>query len=131
MDDVNELYDESLEELANILVADSVVGEPVETDHGTIVPLLSAGFGFGAGGANGEGTSKGAGAGAGGGIKPVAVVVVGPEGVRIERLDDNLWGRLGDTAARLVEQQQRHDGGLSMPGRSEEEEAGATIQGAD
>lgn len=129
MDDVNELYDESLEELAGLLSADNVVGEPVETEYGTIVPLLSAGFGFGAGGANGEGTSKGAGAGAGGGIKPVSVVVVGPEGVRIERLDDNLWGRLGDTAARLVEQQQRHDGGLSMPGQQEAEEP--TIQGAE
>lgn len=129
MDDVNELYDESLEELADLLVAENVIGEPVETEYGTIVPLLSAGFGFGAGGANGDGGSKGAGAGAGGGIKPVSVVVVGPEGVRVERLDDNLWGRLGDTAARLVEQQQRHDGGLQMPGQSKEE--GATIQGAE
>lgn len=125
MDDVNDLYEESLDELASLLVADNVIGEPVETEHGTIVPLLSAGFGFGAGGANGEGNSKGAGAGAGGGIKPVSVVVVGPDGVRIERLDDNMWGRLGDTAARLVEQQQRQAGGLSVPGQ------GSSSEGAD
>lgn len=115
MDDVNELYEESLDELGALLAADNVIGDPVETDFGTIVPLLSAGFGFGAGGANGETGSTGAGAGAGGGIKPVSVVVVGPEGVRIERLDDDLWGRLGETAARLVEQQQRQSDGLSLP----------------
>ena len=115
MDDVNELYEESLDELGSLLVSDNVVGEPVETEFGTIVPLLSAGFGFGAGGTNGDGNSKGAGAGAGGGIKPVSVVVVGPDGVRVERLDDNLWGRLGDTAARLIERQQREADGLSMP----------------
>lgn len=116
MDDVQEMYDESLSELANLLAADNVVGEPVETEYGTILPLLSAGFGFGAGGANGDGATKGAGAGAGGGIKPVSVVVVGPDGVRVERLDDNLWGRLGDTAARLVEQYQRGEGSLGQMG---------------
>lgn len=131
MDDVNELYEESLDELADLLVADNVIGEPVETEFGTIVPLLSAGFGFGAGGANGDGNSKGAGAGAGGGIKPVSVVVVGPEGVRIERLDDNLWGRLGDTAARLVEQQQRQSDGLSLPDEMPGGSEGSGSQGAD
>lgn len=127
MDDVNEMFEESLDELADVLAADNVVGKPVETEFGVIVPLLSAGFGFGAGGANGDGNSKGTGAGAGGGIKPVSVVVVGPEGVRIERLDDNLWGRLGDTAARLIEQQQRQAGGFSMPG----EGGGSPVEGAD
>lgn len=111
MDDVKDLYEESLDELSGLLVADNVIGEPVETEHGTILPLLSAGFGFGAGGGSSDGSdgaASGGGAGAGGGIEPVAVVVVGSEGVRIERLDDDLWGRLGDAAARLAEQYQRH-----------------------
>jgi uncharacterized spore protein YtfJ len=130
MEDVNDLYEDSLDELGALLQADNVVGDPIETEFGTIVPLLSAGFGFGAGGANGDTGSKGAGAGAGGGIKPEAVVVVGPDGVRIERLDDDLWGRLGETAARLVEQQQRQSGGLSLPDEMPGGE-GETAQGAD
>jgi uncharacterized spore protein YtfJ len=130
MEDVNDLYEDSLDELGALLQADNVVGDPIETEFGTIVPLLSAGFGFGAGGANGDTGSKGAGAGAGGGIKPEAVVVVGPDGVRIERLDDDLWGRLGETAARLVEQQQRQSGGLSLPDEMPGSE-GETAQGAD
>lgn len=132
MEDVNEMFEESLDELAGLLAADNVVGDPVETEFGTIVPLLSAGFGFGAGGANGETGSKGAGAGAGGGIKPVSVVVVGPDGVRIERLDDELWGRLGDTAARLIERQQREQDGLSIPGSGDGGDEGSGLhQGAD
>lgn len=107
MDDVKDLYEESLDELSRLLVADNVIGDPVETEHGTILPLLSAGFGFGAGGGTSADEASGGGAGAGGGIQPVAVVVVSDEGVRIERLDDDLWGRLGDAAARLLEQRQR------------------------
>lgn len=107
MDDVKDLYEEGLDELAHLLSADNVIGEPVETEDGTILPLLSAGFGFGAGGGNrpgSEGETSGGGAGAGGGIRPVAVVVLTVDDVRIERLDDSLWGRLGDAAARLAEQ---------------------------
>jgi len=55
----------------------------------TLIPLVSIGFGFGGGGGTGKGPKEkgegtGGGTGGGGGIKPVGVIVVNKEGVRIE-----------------------------------------------
>ena len=90
MQDVKDLLQTSLEELEKVLSARTVVGEPMNIGGNTLIPLSSVGFGFGAGG--GSGTSPktdasegvGAGTGAGGGIKPVAVIIVNEDGVRVE-----------------------------------------------
>jgi uncharacterized spore protein YtfJ len=55
----------------------------------TLIPLISIGFGFGAGAGTGmgrkqKGEGTGAGTGGGAGIKPVAVIIVNKEGVKIE-----------------------------------------------
>lgn len=125
-EDVNELYAQSLDQLSDLLSADNVTGEAIETDSGVVLPLLSAGFGFGAGhgGSDGSG-AKGGGAGAGGGIKPVAVVVVTPDEVRVERLEEsNVWTRLTDAAARVVEGHQRSQAADQVePGDGEGERA--------
>ncbi|MDH5219428.1 MAG: spore germination protein GerW family protein, partial [Gammaproteobacteria bacterium] len=63
----------------------------------TIIPLVSLGFGFGAGGgsgkgkipggdARGEGEGGGAGTGGGGGVKPVAMIIIDKNGVRVESI---------------------------------------------
>lgn len=111
-DDVDELYAKSLDQLSELLNADNVTGDAIETDSGVVLPLLSAGFGFGAGHGGKQNGSQGGGAGAGGGIKPVAVVVVTDEEVRVERLEEsNVWTRLTDAAARVVEGHQRKQQG--------------------
>ena len=93
MEDVQSLFKMSLEEMDKILTARHVVGEPMTVEGNTLVPLISLGFGFGAGGGQGtsagqkgEGSGSGASTGAGGGVKPVGVIVVSKEGVKIETL---------------------------------------------
>ena len=68
----------------------TVVGEPINVDGQTIIPLIAVGFGFGAGGGSGKEQKKtsleglGAASGAGGGVKPVAVIIVNKDGARLE-----------------------------------------------
>jgi uncharacterized spore protein YtfJ len=67
-----------------------VVGGPIEVEGYTLIPLVSIGFGIGAGGGTGrmdikaKGEGEGGGIGAGGGIKPAAVIVIGPDGVSVQ-----------------------------------------------
>jgi uncharacterized spore protein YtfJ len=95
-EDVDQLYEQSLGQLADLLDAERVVGEAIETPQATVIPLFSNGFGFGAG-AGGKGDGSGGGAGAGGGIKPVSVIIVADDGVRVHRLTE------GDAIERLAE----------------------------
>jgi uncharacterized spore protein YtfJ len=79
----------SLGEIERLLSTKTVVGEPIKVEGNTIVPLLSVGFGFGGGGGSGkpnkQGKGEGVGGGAGGGasIKPVAIIVVNKQGVKV------------------------------------------------
>ncbi len=92
MEEVEKLFKSSTEEMEKLLTAKSVVGEPMVVDGYTIVPLLSLGFGFGAGGGGGKGKNgdnhdgegSGGGTGGGGGVKPVAVIIISKDGVRVE-----------------------------------------------
>ncbi len=103
MEDVDELYENSLGQLAELLDSERVVGDPIQTPDGTVIPLFSTGFGFGGGqGSNGEGS--GGGAGAGGGIKPISVVIVSDDGVRVHRLtESDAIERLAEAAGRAVD----------------------------
>ncbi len=82
----------ALGEIEKALDTKRVVGEPVEVGYYTIVTLISIGFGVGVGSGTGKSEEfiKGQGAGGmsagGGGLKPVAVVVIGPDGARVEHL---------------------------------------------
>ena len=92
MEEVERLFKSSTEEMEKLLSSKTVVGEPMVVDGYTIVPLLSLGFGFGAGGGVGKGNKgndhdgegSGGGTGGGGGVKPVAVIIIGKDGVRVE-----------------------------------------------
>ena len=90
METVENLVKATLSEIERLLSTKTVVGEPMNIEGNTIIPLVSIGFGFGAGEGYGPaekakeaGTSGGGGAGGGGGIKPVAIVVVTKEGVTV------------------------------------------------
>ena len=73
-----------------MLNTNTVVGEPIQIEGATIIPLVSVGFGIGAGGGTGTSTDKskgegsGAGTGGGGGIKPIALIIADKNGVRVE-----------------------------------------------
>ncbi|HCQ05007.1 MAG TPA: sporulation protein YtfJ [Candidatus Latescibacteria bacterium] len=91
MIEVEQLVKTTLAELKQLANTQSVVGEPIQAGNATIIPLVKLGFGFGAGGGSGSkagdnGTSGGTGAGAG--IKPVAVLIITDEGVRLESIPD-------------------------------------------
>lgn len=111
MEEVQNLVKVSLGEIERILSTKSVVGEPMTVEDNTIIPLVSIGFAFGAGGGSGKGRKEqgegvGGGTGGGGGIKPVAVIVVNKEGVRIEPMKGavaSIGERVADIVAKIME----------------------------
>jgi len=88
MKDVEGLFKTAVGEIERMLNSKTVVGEPMTVEGNTLIPLISVGFGFGAGGGTGkakageEGT--GGGTGGGGGVKPVALIIINAQGVRVE-----------------------------------------------
>lgn len=90
MKDVEKLFGTAISEIERMLNTKTVVGDPITVDGNTLIPLVSVGFGFGAGGGEGTDPSKGAGTGGGtgggGGVKPVALIVINQDGVRIEAI---------------------------------------------
>lgn len=91
MEEVEKLLTTAVGELEKILSSKTVVGDPITVGDATLIPLVSVGFGFGAGGGTGTqpgqaGQGSGGGTGGGGGIKPVAVLIIDPQGVRLESI---------------------------------------------
>lgn len=88
MKDVQPLFEKTIQELERMLNTKTVVGDPINLGGQTLIPLVSVGFGFAAAGGSGndpkKGEGVGGGTGGGGGIKPVALVIVGEAGVRVE-----------------------------------------------
>lgn len=99
MPNIENLFDKAVTEIERILTTKTAVGEPIELAGNTIIPLVSVGFGFGVGEGQGtdpkKGTGHGGGTGGGGGVKPVALLIVNDEGVRVEPIKS--------TAATVVE----------------------------
>lgn len=96
MEIVGNLAKTTLGEIEKVLSTKTVVGEPIAIQGTTLIPLISVGFGFGAGGGEGKGEAKQKGEGTGGGtgggawVKPIAVVIIDKEGVRIESIRGGL-----------------------------------------
>lgn len=112
MEVVENLVKTTLEEIEKVLNTRTVVGEPITVEGATLIPLISVGFGFGAGGGEGKGEAKqkgeGAGGGSGGGawVKPIAVVIIDKEGVRIESIRGGIATaieKMGEAIPRMVE----------------------------
>ena len=112
MDHVDNLLKTTLAEIERLLSTRTVVGEPITVEGQTIIPLVAVGFGFGAGGGSGKDqkTSNveglGAGSGAGGGVKPVAVVIVNKDGVRLEsvsRVGATVVEKVGEAVVRILD----------------------------
>jgi uncharacterized spore protein YtfJ len=115
MENVKDVLKTSLEELERVLSTKTVVGEPIVIEGNTLIPLISIGFGFGAGG--GTGTCKkgddeghGTGTGGGGGIRPVALVIVNKDGVRVEPIKSGMasaFEHLGETLGRAMQEKEK------------------------
>ncbi|TAK33844.1 MAG: hypothetical protein EPO21_11505 [Chloroflexota bacterium] len=88
----------ALGQLASTARASAAFGEPHSLDGRTVIPVaeVMCGFGFGMGSGEGSspggvsGSGSGAGGGGGGGARsrPVAAIVVGPEGVHVRPILD-------------------------------------------
>lgn len=116
LEGVDHLVKDTVGELSRMLDTSQVVGEPLKVGNSTIIPLVSMGFGFGAGGGGGSGDGGeqggGGGGGGGGGIKPVGVIIVDDQGVRLARIPDKASGleRLGDAIVHIVDKNRRGAG---------------------
>jgi len=88
MEDIDKLFDKAIGEIERLLNTKTAVGEPITIEGNTLIPLVNVGFGFGAGGSQGtnpkKGTGHGGGTGGGGGVKPVALIIINKDGVRVE-----------------------------------------------
>lgn len=105
MKNLDDLMKTAVGEMERLLNAKTVVGDPITHGETTIVPLTSVGFGFGVGSGFGAATSSdsgegsGTGVGGGGGIKPVAVVMIEKDTVRLE----NIKGSTVSVAEKVVD----------------------------
>ena len=109
MKDIEDLFGKAIGELERLLNTKTVVGDPITVDGNTLIPLISVGFGFGVGAGEGtdpkKGGGSGGGAGGGGGVKPIAVVVIGKDGVRVESVKGgaaSLLEKVADVAGRFA-----------------------------
>ena len=112
MEHVENLLKTTLAEVERLLNSRTVVGDPITVGDATIIPLVSIGFGFGAGGGSGKEAKTtsaeglGAGSGGGGGVKPVAVIIMTKEGVRVEPIRRGVSGvaeKLGEAVGKMME----------------------------
>ena len=109
MEHIKELMSVLTGELSNVAKSEVVVGDPIELGKVTVIPLSRISVGMGAGGGEGEGEfrmevkagaeskhrkgppwhhgkGKGRGGGSGGGakVRPVGVIIFGPDGVEVQ-----------------------------------------------
>ena len=112
MDHVESLLKATLGEVERLLNSRTVVGEPITVEGNTIIPLVAVGFGFGAGGGSGKeqkamsAEGAGAGSGGGGGVKPVAVIIVSKDGVRVEPVRKGaatIVEKVGEAVSKVIE----------------------------
>ena len=88
MKDIENLFGKAIDEIERMLNTKTVVGDPITVEGNTLIPLISVGFGFGVGAGEGndpkKGVGSGGGTGGGGGVKPIALVIINKDGVRLE-----------------------------------------------
>jgi len=112
MEQVENLLKATLAEIERMLNSRTVVGEPITVEGNTIVPLVAVGFGFGGGGGSGKEQKSanvegfGGGTAGAGGVKPVAVVIINKDGVRVEPVRKgaaNMVEKVGEAVGRIIE----------------------------
>ena len=113
MEHVENLLKTTLAEIERLLSTRTVVGEPIILEGNTVIPLISIGFGFGAGGGSGKeqktisAEAFGGGSAGGGGIKPVAIIIVNKDGVRVEPIKKgtaSVVEKVGEVLGKMAEE---------------------------
>jgi len=100
MEDVERLVKVTMDEIEEMLTTKRVVGEPIEAQGRTLIPLVSLGFGFGAGGGAGSGTAPRGGNGSSRGV-------IEKDGVHVEPVRGaaaSVFEKFGETIGKVVEQ---------------------------
>ena len=96
MEDIENMVKTTLSQIEKVLSSKTVVGEPIIVGETTLIPLLSMGFGFGAAGGAGKADSKQGneglkgGTGGAGGMRPIAIIIIDKDGVRIEPIKSSV-----------------------------------------
>lgn len=115
MDDIDRLLKGTVAELDKLLNARNVLGDPIDREGATVIPIVSYGFGFAAGGGTvGTGAPGGHGTGAGGGIKPVGAIIIDKEGARVESVRSTASG-MAETLGNLAIKAMGARGGKAAP----------------
>ena len=113
---IEQLLKESAADVDKLIDDSNVVGAPITVGDSTIIPLMQSGFAFGAGGGGESKGTKGEGGeglgevSAGGGrIRPVAVIIVNSEGVKVAPIPGTPSGleKLGSAIGGAL--QKRHE----------------------
>jgi len=109
MEDIEKLFDKAVTEIERMLNTKTVVGEPITVEGNTLIPLVNVGFGFGVGGGQGtepqKGSGHGGGTGGGGGVKPVALIIINADGVRVEPIKSgtaSVLEKVADTIGKVA-----------------------------
>jgi len=109
IESVEKMVQVALREIETTLDTKRVVGEPVSVGEYTIIPLISIGFGFGVGSGTGKsedfvkGEGSGGASAGGGGLKPIGVVVIGPDGAKVEPLKGATASLVESLAAKAMD----------------------------
>jgi uncharacterized spore protein YtfJ len=112
MEPIENLLKLTLAEIERVLNTRTVVGDPITIEGNTIIPLVAVGFGFGGGGGSGKGQKTanveglGGGSGGGGGVKPVAVIIINKDGVRVEPIRRGVATvveKVGEAVGKIIE----------------------------
>ncbi len=104
MEDVKELVGTTLGKINEMISTKTVIGEPVTVGEASIVPLVSVTFGFGVGGSSGAPLGRqsvnleGAGSSGGAIVRPVAVLVMDKDGIRVEPIPGSLASAIERTS---------------------------------
>lgn len=112
---INNLMKISLENIKQMVDVDTIIGNPVNTNHGeTIIPVSKVSFGFVAGGSDFEKANKdeekpvsfGGGSGGGFSITPIAFLVVNQNGVQLKHIEgkSQLYGQLVEQVPKTITQ---------------------------
>jgi len=105
MQELTDILRTITDEMQKALSAQNAVGDPVTVEGKTVIPLMSVGMGFGAGSSSGKADKPGGGGGAIG-MKPVAVIIIDQDGVRVERLKEGqhtLIEHMAEAVPKLME----------------------------
>ncbi|MDP6533235.1 MAG: spore germination protein GerW family protein [Candidatus Marinimicrobia bacterium] len=103
--DVTELIKNTLNEIQDLMLTRTVVGDPIEAGDHTVIPVSKVTFGFGGGGGEKKDVDQGQGVGGGWSIEPVGFVIIGPDGARLLTIgeQDSVTSKLLDLAPKVVD----------------------------